>query len=196
MSICLELASSLQAHQSTAMPRNRVDWDWAILELWAMSFTLQEPSWRVWNKCAPWTVWKTLDIVSTKNVDSFAFRNNTISAGQSWCFYIGNFASVLAFNFVAFWASPWDLPSFIYNKINIYHCITCHSIINCISMKLGHIIKYHNVFKFHNGPYRIMPLGVIALCWWHFPIYANLAIAGASVSYGHISSFDYEISLT
>ena len=26
------------------------------------------------------------------------------------------------------------------------------------SMKLGHIIKYHNVFKFQNGPYRTMPL--------------------------------------
>ena len=30
MSICLGPASSLQAHQSTAMPRNRVDLDWAI----------------------------------------------------------------------------------------------------------------------------------------------------------------------
>ena len=36
MSICLELASSLQAYQSTAMPLNRVDWDWAI---GAMSYT-------------------------------------------------------------------------------------------------------------------------------------------------------------
>ena len=32
------------------------------------------------------------------------------------------------------------------------------------SMKLGHIVKYHNVFKFQNGPYRIMPSGVIAIC--------------------------------
>ena len=32
------------------------------------------------------------------------------------------------------------------------------------SMKLGHIIQCHNVFKFQNGPYRIMPSGVIALC--------------------------------
>ena len=32
------------------------------------------------------------------------------------------------------------------------------------SMKLGHIIKYHKVFKFQNGSYRIMPSGVIALC--------------------------------
>ena len=32
------------------------------------------------------------------------------------------------------------------------------------SMKYGHIIKYHNVFKFQNGPYRIMPSEVIALC--------------------------------
>ena len=45
MSICLGLASSLHAHQSTAVPLNRVDWDWAILELRAIrSFTLQEPS--------------------------------------------------------------------------------------------------------------------------------------------------------
>ena len=29
------------------------------------------------------------------------------------------------------------------------------------SMKLEDIIKYHNVFKFQNGPYRIMPSGVI-----------------------------------
>ena len=32
------------------------------------------------------------------------------------------------------------------------------------STKLGHIIKYHNVFEFQNGPYRFMPSGVIALC--------------------------------
>ena len=56
------------------------------------------------------------------------------------------------------------------------------------SMKLGHISKYHNVFKFQNGPYRIIPSGVIALCLCQFPIYANLAIVGASVSHGHISS--------
>ena len=30
-------------------------------------------------------------------------------------------------------------------------------------MKLGHIVKYHNVFfKSDNGPYRTMPSGVIA----------------------------------
>ena len=32
------------------------------------------------------------------------------------------------------------------------------------SLKLGHIIKYHNVFNFQNGPYRIMPSGVITYC--------------------------------
>ena len=32
------------------------------------------------------------------------------------------------------------------------------------SVKLGHIINYHNIFKFQNGPYRSMPSGVIALC--------------------------------
>ena len=31
-------------------------------------------------------------------------------------------------------------------------------------MKLGHIVKYHNVFfKFHNGSYFTMPLRAIAL---------------------------------
>ena len=29
------------------------------------------------------------------------------------------------------------------------------------SMKLCHISKYHKVFKFQNGPYCIMPSGVI-----------------------------------
>ena len=32
------------------------------------------------------------------------------------------------------------------------------------SMKLGRIIKQHNVYKFQNGPYRIMPSSVIDLC--------------------------------
>ena len=32
-------------------------------------------------------------------------------------------------------------------------------------MKLGHIVKYHDVFfKFDNGPYRIMLSRVMALC--------------------------------
>ena len=39
-------------------------------------------------------------------------------------------------------------------------------------MKLGHIVAYHNVFfKFDNGPYRMMPSGVIALCLWKFTIW-------------------------
>ena len=42
-------------------------------------------------------------------------------------------------------------------------------------------------------PNRIMPSGVIALCEWQFPIYTNLAIAGASVSHWHISSFLYAL---
>ena len=34
-------------------------------------------------------------------------------------------------------------------------------------MKLGHTVKYHNVFlDLHNGPYCTMPSGVIALCSW------------------------------
>ena len=32
-------------------------------------------------------------------------------------------------------------------------------------MKLGHIVKYHDLFfKFGNGPYRTMLSGVMALC--------------------------------
>ena len=31
-------------------------------------------------------------------------------------------------------------------------------------MKLGHIVKYHDVFKFNNGPYRTMPSVVMDLC--------------------------------
>ena len=58
------------------------------------------------------------------------------------------------------------------------------------SMKLGLIIKYHNFFfKFEMGLYPIMPSGVIVLCSWQFPIYVNLAIAGASVSMDVISRF-------
>ena len=38
-------------------------------------------------------------------------------------------------------------------------------------MKLGHIVKYHNVFsKFDNGPYRIMLSVVMALCLWKFTV--------------------------
>ena len=38
-------------------------------------------------------------------------------------------------------------------------------------MKLGHIVKYHNVFfKFVNGPYRTRFLVVMALCLWKFTV--------------------------
>ena len=38
-------------------------------------------------------------------------------------------------------------------------------------MKLGHIVKYHDVFfKFDNGPYRTMLSVVIALCLCKFAI--------------------------
>ena len=38
-------------------------------------------------------------------------------------------------------------------------------------MKLGHIVKYHNVFfKFDNGPYRIRLSVVMALCLWKFNV--------------------------
>ena len=38
-------------------------------------------------------------------------------------------------------------------------------------MKLGHIVKYRDVFfKFDNGPYRTMLSVVMALCLWKFPV--------------------------
>ena len=54
-------------------------------------------------------------------------------------------------------------------------------------MKLGHIIKCHNVFKFENYSYGTMPSGVQPLL---MAMPYLLAIAGASVSHGHISSFN------
>ena len=165
------------------------------------SFSLQEPSWRVWNKCAPWTVWKTLDIVflfkslpdgsgtsvplelsgrlSTSFFSSRAFLtgleqvcplhcledsrhrfdqkcrlfrilNQHDSDGQSWCFYIGYFASVLAFNFDCFSELvPRSCQVYKYNKINIYQCSTCHSI---NPLKLSQKIPYLQ--------YRLWPRGL------------------------------------
>ena len=41
-------------------------------------------------------------------------------------------------------------------------------------MKLGHIVKYHDVFfKFNNGPYRTMLSVVMALCLWKFTIWLS-----------------------
>ena len=38
-------------------------------------------------------------------------------------------------------------------------------------IKLGHIVKYHNVyFKFDNGPYRTMLSEVMALCLLKFTV--------------------------
>ena len=44
------------------------------------------------------------------------------------------------------------------------HLLSKMNVFEYESMKLGHIIKYHNGFKFQNSPGRIMPSGVIALC--------------------------------
>ena len=39
------------------------------------------------------------------------------------------------------------------------------NIFSQIFMKLGHIVKYHDIFfKFDNGPYRTRPSVVMALC--------------------------------
>ena len=42
-------------------------------------------------------------------------------------------------------------------------------------MKLGHIVKYHDVFfKFDNGPYRTMLSAVMALCLLKFAVLNNV----------------------
>ena len=42
-------------------------------------------------------------------------------------------------------------------------------------MKLGHIVKYHDVFfKFDNGPYPTRLSRVMALCLWKFTIWNDV----------------------
>ena len=58
-----------------------------------------------------------------------------------------------------------ELLPFVYEKLLVKRRLLSKlNIFDYNSMKLGHIIKHHNVFKFQNGPYRILPSGVIALC--------------------------------
>ena len=58
-----------------------------------------------------------------------------------------------------------ELLPLVYKNYRLKRCLLSNmNSFDYNSMKLGHIIKYHNVFKFQNGPYRIMPSGVIALC--------------------------------
>ena len=57
-----------------------------------------------------------------------------------------------------------ELLPLVYEKSSVETTSALMNSFDYNSMKLGHIIKYHNVFKFQNGPYRIMPSGVIALC--------------------------------
>ena len=64
------------------------------------------------------------------------------------------------------------------------------------SMKFDHIIQYHNIFKFQNGPYCIMPSGVIALFNDNSLFMRILRYLWASVSHGRISSVvQYPVSL-
>ena len=58
-----------------------------------------------------------------------------------------------------------ELLPLVYENCRLKRCLLSKmNSFDYNSMKLGHIIKYYNVFKFQNGPYRIMPSGVIALC--------------------------------
>ena len=57
----------------------------------------------------------------------------------------------------------WRLPLSILN------------IFNQNFMKLGHIVKYHDVFfKFDNGPYHTRLPRVMALCLWKFTIWNDV----------------------
>ena len=60
-------------------------------------------------------------------------------------------------------------------------------------MKLGHIVKYHNVFfKFDTGPYRTSLSVVMAICLWKFTILNVVCSLNSNIFYqnfmklGHI----------
>ena len=57
------------------------------------------------------------------------------------------------------WQILMIIPIYINGQCPIIK--TCSDVTLNLSSKY---YKYHNVFKFQNGPYRIMPSGVIALC--------------------------------
>ena len=50
------------------------------------------------------------------------------------------------------------------------HLVTSSNIFYQNFMKLGHIVLYHNVFKFDNGPYRTRLLVVMGICLWKFTV--------------------------
>ena len=56
------------------------------------------------------------------------------------------------------------LPFFMKNRRLKRQLLSKMNSFDYNSKKLGHSVEYHNVFKFQNGPYCIMPSGVIALC--------------------------------
>ena len=56
-------------------------------------------------------------------------------------------------------------PSVLYVRLSRGRPLSNSNIFYQNSMKLGHIVKYHDVFfKFDNGPYRIRLSRVMALC--------------------------------
>ena len=63
--------------------------------------------------------------------------------------------------------APWfkELFPLVYKKYRLKRRLLSNmNSFDYNSIKLGHIIKYGNVVKFQNHPFRIMPSGVIALC--------------------------------
>ena len=49
-------------------------------------------------------------------------------------------------------------------------------------MKLGHIVKYNNVFKFDNGLYHTILSGVITFGSWKFTIFDGVRSISQAVS--------------
>ena len=90
--------------------------------------------------------------------------------------------------YMASWFNDFIALSFMKNHRLKRHLLSNMNSFDYNSMKLGHIIKYHNVFKFQNGPYCIMPSGVY--CPWLMTIpylyeFGNRGGGGICVPWTH-----------
>ena len=59
-------------------------------------------------------------------------------------------------------------------------------------MKLGHIVKYHDVFfKFDNGPYRTMLSVVMALCFMKIHNFKRCLLSMSNIFYQNSMKLGY-----
>ena len=72
----------------------------------------------------------------------------------------------------------WGITCYPCTSVHTSHLLT--DTLQVISfdqnfMKLGHIVKYHNLLIQDNDPYGTTPSGVIALCLWKFTIWNDVS---------------------